>query len=89
MSKVLIIEFQEQDERFLMEFFKKMNVKTHSAENETEILARLSPAQREEWSDLKEALEWSKKREKGEMEGKSLKDLLNETRHEHRQQSAI
>lgn len=89
MSKVLIIEFQEQDERFLMEFFKKMKVKTHAAENEAEITARLSPAQRQEWIDLKEALEWSKKREKGETEGKSLQELLIEARHEHHQQSAI
>jgi hypothetical protein len=89
MSKVLIIEFQEQDEHFLMEFFKKMKVKTHPAENEAEIIARLSLAQREEWTDLKEALEWSKKREKGDAEGKSLRELLNEARHEHRQQSAL
>lgn len=89
MSKVLIIEFQEQDERFLMEFFKKMKVKTHSTEKESDILARLSPAQREEWNDLKEAMEWSKKRAKGEVEGKMLRELLNEARHEHRQQSTL
>ena len=50
-------------------------VKTHPAENEAEILARLSAAQREEWNDLKEALEWSKKRESGEAEGKTLREL--------------
>jgi hypothetical protein len=89
MSKVLIIEFQEQDERFLLEFFKKMKVKARPVESEATILARLSAAQREEWGDLKEALEWSEKRERGEAEGKTLRELLNETHHEHRQQSAI
>lgn len=72
MAKKLIIEFQDQDKVFLMEFFKKMKVKTRRVESEKEILTRLSAAQREEWNDLKKALKWSEKRESGEALLKSL-----------------
>lgn len=82
MAKKLIIEFQERDELFLLEFFKKMKVKTRTIESEDEILTRLSAAQREEWNDLKKALEWSEKRESGEAEGKTLRALINEHHHQ-------
>lgn len=90
MNKQLIIEFKEQDERFLLEFLQKMKINVRPVESESEILARLSPEQQAEWVDLKEALMWSEKQKKAETKNaKSLQQLLKETRDEHRQQSDL